>query len=66
MERKILRKVKDRFNLFNDGRKLNSNKRKYVIKAVQSMIEAAQTNELLRLGEAYGYYGHQPGSERTS
>jgi hypothetical protein len=55
---KVLRTVTNRFSLFNDGRALNANKRNYVIKSVQDMIASAQTQELLRLGEAYGYYGH--------
>lgn len=55
-----LKRVTDRFSLFNDGRKLDANKRKYVIQSVQQMIASAKTQELLRLGEAYGYYGHAP------
>lgn len=57
---KTLKRVKDRFSLFNDGRKLNANKRNYIVKAVQNMIASTKTQELLRVGEAYGYYGHQP------
>ena len=57
---KILRTVTDRFDLFNDGRKLSANKRRYIVQAVQKMIANAQTQELLRVGEAYGFYGHQP------
>lgn len=57
---KTLKRVKDRFSLFNDGRKIGANKRKYIVQAVQKMIQSAQTQELLRVGEAYGYYGHQP------
>jgi hypothetical protein len=56
---KALKQVSDRFSLFNDGRKLSANKRNYIIKAVQAMINSPRTQELLRLGEAYGYYGHQ-------
>lgn len=57
---KTLKRVKDRFSLFNDGRKLSANKRNYIVKAVQNMISSPKTQELLRLGEAYGFYGHQP------
>ncbi|HCM0798108.1 TPA: hypothetical protein N2826_004070 [Vibrio parahaemolyticus] len=57
---KKLKQVTDRFSLFNDGRTLDANKRKYVIQSVQQMIASAKTQELLRLGEAYGYYGHAP------
>ncbi len=57
---KALRKVTDRFSLFNDGRKLGANKRNYIIKSVQNMIASDATQEVLRLGEAFGFYGHQP------
>lgn len=51
--------IKDRFSLFNHGRKLGANNRKYIVKAVQSVLSSEQTQELLRTGEAFGYYGHQ-------
>ncbi len=57
---KSLRQVTDRFSLFNDGRKLGANKRNYIIKSVQNMIASDATQEALRLGEAFGFYGHQP------
>ncbi len=57
---KKLKRVTDRFSLFNDGRKMDANKRNYVVKSVQQMIASPKTQELLRLGEAYGYYGHAP------
>lgn len=55
---KILRTHTDRFNIFNDGRKLGSNKRNYILNSVRTMFESMETQELLRTGEAYGYYGH--------
>ncbi|WP_419238293.1 hypothetical protein ACN08P_23500 (plasmid) [Photobacterium leiognathi subsp. mandapamensis] len=55
----ILQTVTDKFNLFNDGRKLSANHRNYILSAVKEMISSPRTQELLRLGEAYGYYGHQ-------
>lgn len=55
----VLRTVTDRFSLFNDGRKLGANKRNYLIQSVKRMFESEKTKELLRLGEAVGYYGHQ-------
>ncbi|WP_413113370.1 hypothetical protein [Thaumasiovibrio sp. DFM-14] len=55
---KVLKTVTDRFSLLNDGRKLGSNKRNYLIEAVRKTIESPQTQELLRLGEAFGYFGH--------
>lgn len=57
---KVLRVVTDRFNLFNDGRRLGANRRNYILAAVKQMIDSPETQELLRLGEAYGFYGHQP------
>lgn len=57
---KPLKRIKDRFSLFNDGRKLDSNKRNYIVKAVQQMINNERTQEQLRLGESFGYYGHGP------
>lgn len=57
---KTLKTVKDSFSLFNDGRQLSANKRNYIVKGVQSMLANQRTQELLRVGEAYGYYGHQP------
>lgn len=54
----VLRTVTDRFCLFNDGRKLGANKRNYIISTVDKMINSEETQELLRLGEAVGYYGH--------
>lgn len=57
---KKLKQVTDRFSLFNDGRTMDANKRNYVVQSVQKMIASAKTQELLRLGESYGYYGHAP------
>lgn len=57
---KTLKAVTDSFSLFNDGRQLSANKRNYIVRAVQSMLASQRTQELLRVGEAYGYYGHQP------
>lgn len=54
----VLRTETDRFDLFNDGRTIGANKRNYIIKTVQDTIASPITQELLRLGEAYGYYGH--------
>ena len=59
MTPKVLRTVEDSFNLFNSGRKLQQNGRDYVIQSVQGMINSPETQEGLRLGEHYGYYGHQ-------
>lgn len=56
----VLRTVTDRFSLFNDGRSMGANKRNYILSSVKSMFENAQTQELLRLKEAVGFYGHKP------
>lgn len=56
----VLRTVTDRFCLFNDGRKLGANKRNYIIKSVKEMLNNERTQELLRLKEAVGFYGHKP------
>ncbi|UTM60473.1 head processing protein (plasmid) [Photobacterium sp. CCB-ST2H9] len=50
--------VTDRFDLFNDGRKVHANNRKYIVSSAQAMANSPETKELLRLGEAFGYYGH--------
>lgn len=55
---KSLKQVTDRFSLFNHGRKIGANKRRYIVKAVQDMLNNDETQESLRLGEAYGFYGH--------
>lgn len=57
---KPLKQVTDRFSLFEDGRTLDANKRNYIIKSVQDTIASAKTQELLRLKESFGYYGHAP------
>lgn len=55
-----LETVTDRFSLFNHGRKLGANKRKYIVQAVQQLLRSEQVQEDLRVGELYGYYGHAP------
>lgn len=57
---KALEQVSDRFSLFNHGRAIGANKRSYAVKAVQQLFASEAVREALRLGEAYGYYGHQP------
>lgn len=54
----VIREDNDSFSLFDDGRKMDANKRRYVIKSVQQMFASPKTQELLRLGEATGFYGH--------
>lgn len=54
----VLRRVTDKFSLFNDGRKMLANRRNYILESVNSMFNSDLTKEKLRLGEAFGYYGH--------
>lgn len=58
-EPKVLMRHTDRFSLFKNARNLGANGRRYVLSAVKSMLESSRTQEDLRLGESYGYYGHQ-------
>ncbi len=58
MKPKVLKTVTDRFSLFEDGRNFAANRRNYVVRSVQNMIANPRTQELLKLREAFGYYGH--------
>ncbi|HBM2815711.1 TPA: head processing protein [Enterobacter hormaechei subsp. xiangfangensis] len=56
---KGLRTVTDRFSLVDLYRQHTyQNNRQYLIQAVQATFESAETKERIRLGEAFGYYGH--------
>ncbi|MCG6387472.1 head processing protein [Vibrio fluvialis] len=57
---KGLEQVSDRFSLFNHGRKIGANKRKYIVNAVQQLLQSEQVQEDLRVGELFGYWGHAP------
>lgn len=54
----VLRTVTDRFCLYKNAREGRQNGRNYVLSAVRSMLESKDTQEGLRLGEHFGYYGH--------
>lgn len=58
MSQKVLATHTDRFSLFEKVRKGKQNNRNYMLEAVKSMINSPETQEGLRLGELYGYYGH--------
>ncbi|WP_147200809.1 head processing protein [Pantoea sp. CCBC3-3-1] len=58
IERKILKTHTDRFALFDKVRKGKQNNRNYMLEAVRAMFNNPETQEGLRLGELYGYYGH--------
>lgn len=57
-DHKILKVHTDRFSLYRKVRKGKQNNRNYMLEAVKSMINHPDTQEGLRLGELYGYYGH--------
>lgn len=50
-------RVDDSFNINKEGR-MGGNGRRYVLHAVRNMLESPATQEGLRLGELYGYFGH--------
>ena len=54
----VLKTVTDRFCLYSIARKGRQNGRQYVLSAVKTMLESKETQEGLRLGELFGYYGH--------
>gem|GEM_PF-463018 len=58
MTTKVLLQHTDRFCLYKNARKGRQNGRNYLLSAVKSMFENAETQEGLKLGELYGYYGH--------
>lgn len=59
MKSKALAKVKETFNIFNDGRKFHpASRQKWQLKALTDVINHGSTQELIKLGEAVGYWGH--------
>lgn len=50
-------RVEDSFNIYKEGR-MGGNGRRYVLHAVKNMLQSPATQEGLRLGELYGYFGH--------
>ncbi|WP_277268347.1 head processing protein [Pantoea septica] len=54
----VLKTVTDRFCLYRNARTGRQNGRNYVLSAVRAMLESKETQEGLRLGEHFGYYGH--------
>lgn len=57
-DHKTLKTHTDRFSLYRKVRKGKQNNRNYMLEAVKAMINHPETQEGLRLGELYGYYGH--------
>lgn len=54
-----LKQTTDKFSLFADGRTVGANKRNYVLQAVKKMFSEPSLKEKIKLGECFGYYGHQ-------
>ncbi|MGP9633767.1 hypothetical protein ACT3R7_11940 [Halomonas sp. AOP43-A1-21] len=46
------------FNIFDHGRKISGNFRKYEIDNVRQVLESPATRERIKLREATGYFGH--------
>lgn len=57
-DHKVLKTHTDRFSLYRKVRKGKQNNRNYMLEAVKAMINHPETQEGLRLGELFGYYGH--------
>ena len=58
MSYKVLKKVKETFDIFNDGRKHNPAPQKWVLSALKNVISNSHTKERISLNEAEGFYGH--------
>jgi hypothetical protein len=59
MPTQSLRTVQDRFSLVDLHRHHTAqNGRKYMLQAVDRTINSQETQERIKLGEAFGYYGH--------
>ena len=50
--------IKCSFSLLDRGRRYTGHHRKYVIENAREVCYAPETRELIRLREAFGYYGH--------
>lgn len=55
---KELKTVTETFNIFNDGRQHNPAPQNFALNAVQRVLTASKTLELINLGEAVGFWGH--------
>lgn len=58
MAYKVLKRVKEQFNIFEDGRKFNPCPQKWVLDALQRVINSGETKERISLNEAEGFFGH--------
>ena len=47
-----------KFSLLHEGRQYSGNHRKYIIENAREMCYSGPTRELIKLREAFGYYGH--------
>ena len=57
--KKPLKRVKETFNIFDDGRNHNPAPQKFLLSALQRMVADPKTHERIKLNEAVGYYGHK-------
>ncbi|QUM78736.1 hypothetical protein HWV00_20915 (plasmid) [Moritella sp. 24] len=58
MTYKVLKAVKETFNIFNDGRKYNPAPQKFLLSALSNVLSSGETIERVNLQEAIGYFGH--------
>jgi hypothetical protein len=56
---KILKTIKETFNIFKDGRVHNPVPQKFLLSALTSVLRSPMTQERIKLNEAIGYYGHR-------
>ncbi len=59
MTHKVLKTVKETFNIFHDGRKHNPAPQKFLLSALAGVLDSSVTRERIQLNEAIGYFGHR-------
>lgn len=55
---KVLKTVTETFSIFQDGRKHNPAPQNFLLSAIQRVLTTSKTLELISLGEAVGFWGH--------
>lgn len=55
---KVLKRVKETFNIHDDGRKHNPAPQSYLLASLKSVFNSSETKERIKLNEANGFYGH--------
>lgn len=58
-QHKVLKLVKETFNIFNDGRRYNPAPQKFLLSALADVLSSSATRERIQLNEAIGYFGHR-------